>query len=108
MPIWQFSSGKSRLVHFKEQIITQQEVHVEKIWFVKRTRTLLVGATKLENRQIGTVIKILKNITSLADNYLLMNSAEPLNSTKEGRDSGLVVSILAFYSDDPSSNPADN
>ena len=72
MPIWQFSSGKSRLVHFKEQIITQQEVPVEKIWFVKRTRTLLVGATKLENRQIGTVIKILKNITTeFANNHTL-------------------------------------
>ena len=27
--------------------------------------------------------------------------------TSDGRGSGLVVSVLAFYSDDPSSNPAD-
>ena len=34
--------------------------------------------------------------------------AFPIFVSEEGLGSGVVVSILAFYSDDPSSNPAGN
>ena len=33
--------------------------------------------------------------------------ANPINKIWEGRGGGLVVSVLAFYSDDPSSIPAE-
>ena len=58
----------------------------------------------LQNRKLFVLIKA--SFSNICHKKLPLRIFFRLNSFLDGRGGGLVVSVLAFYSDNPSLNPA--